>query len=102
MYKLRGHSRTLAQTSEPFPILARVYTGFGLPATLLAALLCACGGSFEPYETESGSATRLDGTKVAVHALTVSEARRLRPRKPVSVRGYLLAPRDDRSAYARG
>lgn len=75
--------------------MARVYTAAGLPATLLAALLCACGGSFEPYETESGSATRLDGTKAAVHALTVSEARRLRPQRPVYVRGYLLAPRDD-------
>ena len=67
----------------------------GLPAVLLAAHLCGCGGSFEPYETDGGSATRLDGTKAAVQALTLSEAVRLRPQKPVYVRGYLFAPRDD-------
>jgi hypothetical protein len=67
----------------------------GLPAVLLAAVLSGCGGSLEPYETESGSATRLDGTKAAVQALTVSEAVLLRPQKPVYVRGYLLAPWDD-------
>lgn len=65
------------------------------PAVLVAAVLCGCGGSFEPYETEGGSATHLDGTKAAVQALTVSEALRVRPENPVYVRGYLLAPRDD-------
>ena len=63
---------------------------------LLAAALGGCGDSFEPYETESGPATRLDGTTPATHAWTVSEVVRLQPRRPVYVQGYLLAPRDDK------
>lgn len=68
----------------------------GLPLVIvLAAALSGCGGSAEPYETQGGSATRLDGTKATVQALAVSEAVRLDPQEPVYVRGYLLAPRDD-------
>jgi hypothetical protein len=62
---------------------------------LLTSLLSGCGGSFEPYETETGPATRLDGTAPTVRALTVSEALRLHPREAVYVRGYVFAPRDE-------
>lgn len=62
----------------------------------LVAVLSGCGGgSVEPYETRDGSATRLDGTKVTIPALAVSEAIRLRPQEPFYVRGYLIAPPDD-------
>jgi hypothetical protein len=53
-------------------------------------------GSLEPYETEPGAATRLDGTKAPVQGLSVAEALRLHPQEAVYVRGYLLAPYDDK------
>ncbi len=62
---------------------------------LLVAVVSGCGGSLEPFETESGSATRLDGIEATVQALSVAEAIRMRAKKPVYVRGYLLAPPDD-------
>jgi hypothetical protein len=62
---------------------------------VLAASLTGCGGSLEPYETEDGPATRLDGTEHTAQVLAPSDALRLHPQQPVYVRGYLLAPPDD-------
>jgi hypothetical protein len=56
----------------------------------------------EPYETKGGSPSRLDGEDAAVDALAISEARRLDPRRPVYVRGYLLAPYDDSTRLCTG
>ena len=67
-----------------------------LVVVLLAAALGGCSDSFEPYETEDGSATRLDGTRPPIQTLAISEAMRLHPRRPVYVRGFLLAPFDDK------
>ena len=68
---------------------------YGLLLVLLAAVLTGCGGSIEPYETQGGAATRLDGSKATVRPLAVSEALHLHPEEPVYVRGFLLAPPDD-------
>jgi hypothetical protein len=73
----------------------RPRVSYGLLLVLLATVLTGCGGSSEPYETRSGSATRLDGSKATVRALALSKAVRLYPQEPVYVRGYLLAPPDD-------
>jgi hypothetical protein len=62
---------------------------------LLTAVLTGCAGSIDAYETDDGSPTFLDGTESNVQTVTVSEAVLLRPREPVYVEGYLLAPRDD-------
>jgi hypothetical protein len=61
--------------------------------TALLAVPVGCG-SPEPYETQDGDATRLDGTRVDVGAMTVAKALESRRGEPVYVRGYVLAQPD--------
>lgn len=63
---------------------------------MLSALLAASAGcgSPEPYETQDGDATRLDGTKADVEAMTVAKALESRQGKRAYVRGYVLAQPD--------
>jgi hypothetical protein len=61
---------------------------------LLIAVLASCGSPV-PYETEAGEATRLDGTKAHVNALTIADALERPPRSLTFVRGYLIVPVDD-------
>ena len=68
----------------------------GLPIiAALVVVLSGCGGSLQAYETHGGARTHLDGTKATESALTVAQALRRQPQKPVYVVGYMLAPRDD-------
>lgn len=43
----------------------------------------------KPHETKGGEAMRLDGEKATGEALSIADAVRLHPKKPVYVRGYL-------------
>ena len=62
-------------------------------ATLAAA--AGCHGELQPYETKDGEPIRLDGERAEGEALGIAEAVRRRPKQPLFVRGYLLAPYDD-------
>jgi hypothetical protein len=66
-----------------------------LPLVVYAALAAGCANSPEPYETEDGSPTRLDGKDTEIRTLTVSQALDLARREVAYVRGYLFAPRDE-------
>jgi len=64
---------------------------------LVLLIASGCGGSPDPYETEPGAATRLDGGKPHLRSVTIANSRRVKGRQVIFVRGYLLAPRDDRT-----
>lgn len=88
---------TLAQSAVVFSeqeICDAALVNYGLVLVLLSTLLVGCG-SFDPYETQGGTPTRLNGSEATVRALTVSEALHAHPSEPVYVLGYLIAPPDD-------
>ncbi len=68
-----------------------------MPLVVAVAVAAAANGCGEQktYEKKEGEPNRLDGEKSTGEAMSIAEAVRLRPKEPVYVRGYLLAPFDD-------